>query len=446
MHSKQDYKLYSNHILKTQLKKMKQIVTITLLFVVGLSSFFAQVSDVNNPENGYTLKEVVILSRHNVRAPLSGKNSVLGKVTSHQWTDWTANSSELTLKGGVLETMMGQYFRKWVESENLFTEGKCPNSDEINIYANSMQRTIATAGYFKAGFIPTCDRSVYHRFSPSKMDPVFFPRLTKVSDKFRRKVIRELGGERGIAAAIGEKLKESYELIENIIDIKNSVACNELDICSLSENNNQLMFILGQEPALTGSLKIATGISDALVLQYFEEKDRMKASFGHYLTRKDWENISKVKDVYGDLLFSSPTVAVNVAHPLLEYIREELKSDVRKFTYLNGHDSNIVSVVSALKFKPYSLPNTIEKKAPIGGKLVFEKWQDNKTKEMYVRINMIYQTTDQLRNLESLSMKNPPAVYTMELSGLESTNWGFYPIDDVMERFNEAILEYENID
>jgi len=420
------------------------MLMVALFCAFGLGLFFAQRRDYTND---YTLKEVVVLSRHNVRAPLSDENSLLGKVTPHKWNNWTSKSSELTLRGGILETMMGQYFRKWLESANLFREGQCPNTDEINIYANSMQRTIATAQYFKAGFIPTCDMNVYHRFLPSKMDPIFFPRITKLSKKFKERVIKELGGESAISATIGEELKDSYELIENVTGIKNSVACREMNICSLSSNDDtQLVLNLGQEPGVTGTFKIATQISDALILQYFEEGDEKKAAFGHNLTLADWKKISKVKDVYGDLLFSSPSIAVNVAHPLLTYIKDELASDVRKFTYLNGHDSNIVSVASALKFKPYSLPYTLEKKAPIGGKLVFEKWENNKTKKMYVRINMFYQTTYQLRNLEPLTLENAPAVYTMELSGLKSEKRGFYALDEVMERFEEAISEYENIE
>lgn len=193
------------------------------LFILLSLSFNFNLLSAQNPDSkqfrdNYELKEVVILSRHNIRAPLSGGNSMLAKVTNHKWTEWTANASELTLKGGVLETMMGQYFRKWLEAEGLFKDGYCPNTDEVNIYSNSMQRTIATAEYFKAGFLPICNMDIYHRFSPSKMDPVFFPRLTKVSEDFKKQALKEIssmGGERGIIG-INESLKTSYETTHNI--------------------------------------------------------------------------------------------------------------------------------------------------------------------------------------------------------------------------------------
>ncbi len=60
----------------------------------------------------YTLEEAVVLSRHNIRSPLSGKGSVLSRITPHEWFAWTSAPGELSRKGGVLETQMGQFFRQ----------------------------------------------------------------------------------------------------------------------------------------------------------------------------------------------------------------------------------------------------------------------------------------------------------------------------------------------
>ncbi|MCR5661355.1 MAG: hypothetical protein K6G50_04400, partial [bacterium] len=35
--------------------------------------------------DGYVLEQAVVLSRHNIRSPLSGSGSNLGKITPHQW-------------------------------------------------------------------------------------------------------------------------------------------------------------------------------------------------------------------------------------------------------------------------------------------------------------------------------------------------------------------------
>ena len=416
------------------------------LILVCPSLVSAQLKRSSSFKEKYTLKEVVILSRHNIRSPLSTNGSALGRLTPHSWTQWSSASSELTLRGGTLETMMGQFFRKWLVDAGMFTENYVPNTDEVNFYANSMQRTIATAQYFSSGFMPVANLTVNHRFAPSKMDPIFFPRLTKVSDAFSEEAMRQIaaiGGKKGMTG-IHEDLKDSYRIIADVLDLKDSPACLSGQTCTFDKDDTRIIFKQGAEPAMKGSLKLANSASDAFILQYYEEPDAKKAAFGHNITITDWEKIAKIKDVYGDVLFSAPIVAYNVAHPLLVYMNDELNSKDRKFTFLCGHDSNIASVNAALEIENYELPNSIEKKTPIGSKLVFEKWADKEGKE-YIAVNIVYQSTDQLRNLELLNLNNPPMVYPLKLKGLNMNTDELYPFHEVASRFNKAITAYESI-
>ena len=424
--------------------KMKFINIVLLLLCPLLAMGQLQRSEAF--KNQYKLKEVVILSRHNIRSSLSVNGSVLQKMTPHQWIKWSAAPSELTLRGGALETIMGQFFRKWTVNEGLFAENAVPTVDEVNFYANSMQRTIATAQYFSSGFMPVANLHINHRFTPSKMDPVFFPALTKSSEAFKAQALKEIaamGGKKGIVG-INEGLKDSYQLIEKVLDLKHSPACQSGEVCAFDDYNTQLKLEKGDEPNMKGSLKFANSASDALILQYYEEADPVQAAFGQKLTNADWEKIAKVKDVYGDVLFTAPIVAVNVAHPLLVYMKDELNAKNRKFTFLCGHDSNIASVNAALEVEEYSLPQSIEKKTPIGSKLVFEKWVDKAGKE-FVAVNIVYQTTEQLRNVSLLNLENPPIVFSLKLKGLQANADGLYTIESVNDRFDKAIRAYEAI-
>lgn len=402
----------------------------------------------NHPEgfdDKYDLEEMVVLSRHSIRAPLSGNGSALGNLTSHQWTNWSAAPSELTSRGGALETIMGQYFRKYLADQGLFPENYVPTTDDVNIYANSMQRTIATAQYFTSGFMPMANLTVNHRFSPSKMDPVFFPRLTKVNPEFTAQAMKEIaamGGKNGIRG-INEALKDNYTLIADVLDLQHSPAAKD-GMKAFDNYDTEIILELGEEPRMKGSLKDANSASDAFILQYYEEPDSIKAGFGKNLTRDQWAQIAKIKDVYGDVLFAAPIVAANVANPLLRYMYDELNAEDRKFTYLVGHDSNIASVTAALGVEEYELPNAIEKKTPIGSKLVMEKWKAKDGKE-YVSINLVYQTPDQLRNISLLDLNNPPMVFPLKLKGLTPNEDGLYLLEDINKRFAECFEAYENI-
>lgn len=394
----------------------------------------------------YKLKEVVILSRHNIRSPLSTNGSALSKMTPHEWTNWSSAASELTLRGGVLETEMGQFFRKWTIETGLFKDNYVPTIDEVNVYANSMQRCIATAQYFSGGFMPVANLRVNHRYVPSKMDPIFFPRLTKSTEAFRTEAMKQInamGGKEGLVG-INKSLKESYDLIAKVLDMKQSEYYKKGEIKDFVNNDTQITLELYQEPGMKGSLKNANSASDAFILQYYEEPDGMKAAFGHKLTTEDWTKIAKVKDVYGDVLFTAPIVAVNVAHPLLQYMYDELNDKDRKFTFLCGHDSNIASVDAALGVEEYSLPNSIEKKTPIGSKLVLEKWVDAAGKA-YIAVNLVYQSTDQLKQMSLLDLQHAPQVFSLKLKGLNQNTDGLYTFEAVNARFLQAIRAYDDI-
>ena len=418
-----------------------------LLFAILPTSTFAQKQRSQAFKEKYILKEAVILSRHNIRAPLSTKGSLLEKVTTHPWFEWTAGASELTTRGGALENQFGLYFRKWLVDAGLFKENANPTTNEVNVYANSMQRCIATANYFKTALFPVGDVKVNHRFVPSKMDPVFFPRLTKTSKSFKAQALKEIaamGGKKGIVG-INEDLKECYEITAKVLDLKNSPACKQDNLCAFDNYNTQIILEKGDEPRMKGSLKDANTCSDALILQYYEEPDSKKAAFGHNITLTDWTKIARIKDVYGDVLFAAPTVAVNVAHPLLVYMYDELSDKDRKLSFLCGHDSNIASVTAALEVEPYDLPNSIEKKTPIGCKLVFEKFE-GKDGQMYCDINLTYQSTDQLRNIAMLGLNNPPQIFPISLKGLQKNADGLYLLNDVKARFMKAIRAYDKIE
>lgn len=414
----------------------KAYKTILYFLLLGVSlSSFAQVNYPDDFSERYTLKQVVVLSRHNIRSPLSGRHSTMQRITPHEWYHWSSAPSELSLRGGALETMMGQYFRKWLVSKGLLQENEIPSEGAMRFYANSLQRTIATAQYFSSGMLPVANIRIEHHCQIGKMDSVFAPQITDDSEVFKaiaQRQITAMGGEKGLIG-IGEKMADNYKILERVLDMDQSKACLEGDSCHFRTDDAHVYLIKYREPGMGGSLRLACQAADALTLQYYEEPDAVKAAFGDTLRWEDWESIAAIKDWYGDVLFTAPVVARQVARPLLRTILEELQTEGRKFTFLCGHDSNIASVLAALDAEDYSLPKTIEKKTPIGCKLVIEKWEDTEGKS-FATLNLVYQSTEQLRNMALLDLENPPVVYPIRLKGLHANADGFYPFDTLIQR------------
>lgn len=432
---------------------MKKTVFASLLAILIIGSCnISNAQQVRSKEfkDKYQLKEAVVLSRHNIRSPLSDSNSPLGKMTPHQWNKWTAGTSELTLRGGVLETEMGQYFRKWAVDAGLFPENYVPTADDLNVIANSMQRCIATAQYFTSGFMPVGGVTVNHRYTPSKMDPLFNPQLTKMSPEFveiAMAQINAMGGGKGLVG-VNQGISEDYKLMMEVLDVKDSPLAkgNDPYLKSFDNYNTEIILEKFKEPSMASgsALKELNSASDAFILQYYEQPDSLKAAFGHKLSRKDWERLAHVKDTYQDVLFTAPIVATNVAYPLIQYMYDELRSPDRKFTFLVGHDSNISAVATALGIEDYELPYAIEKKTPIGSKIVFEKFTGSDGQE-YADINIVYQSVDQLKNMSLLDLENPPVIYQLSLSGVEKNSDGLYKMTDLLNAFEKAIAAYQAI-
>ena len=63
----------------------------------------------------------------------------------------------------------------------------------------------------------------------------------------------------------------------------------------------------------------------------------------------------------------------------------------------------------------------------------------------YADINIVYQSVDQLRNMELLDLNNPPIIYPLTLKGLQKNTDGLYLMSDVNARFEQALRDYENI-
>lgn len=385
----------------------------------------------------YALEQMVVLSRHNIRSPLVSKTSILSRMTDsdYQWFSWEGEPSQLTPKGERLESKMGTFFREWLAEKDILGEyGRDPYA--FRFYANAKQRCQKTARSFADALLPGKDPKVEMNIQFDAMDPVFHPQITKLSPEFEAQSqieVQEILNDPEI------KLAERFALIENVVNITGSPAYP--DTVGFSQFPTSVSFNLNAEPSMAGGLKMACTFADALVLQYYEEPDEIKAGFGKTLSIDDWTNISLVKEWYGDVLFTAPSVCVNVAHPLLLTILSEIQNEKRVFSFLCGHDSNIGSVLASLEAEPYELDGAIEQRTPIGAKVVFEKFTDKDGVE-YADIWLVYASVQQLRGETALSYNNPPMARQISLKGLKTNPDGMYLLSDVEERFVKAIDAY----
>ena len=398
-----------------------------LKIILGLSFVLSFSAQAIETLDNYTLEQVVVFSRHGLRAPLSSPTSTLGKITPNQWPQWDTPASYLTTRGGVLESYFGHYFNEWLVDNKLLTENTCPSENEVYIYTNSLQRTIATGQYFTVGAFPGCIVPIIHKEKLGTMDPVFFPVISDDNPEFKQAAITSINQTahaKGIEG-LNQKLNNTYQDLSNIINYTQSTNCLADKQCDFTDLPTKIIIEKGKEPGITGPLRTGTSIADAFILQYYEGAPLQDIAWGKIKNNKQFEQLVAIKEYYNTILFGSPVIAKQVAANLINYINQTFsEKNHTKFTFLVGHDSNVASLFSALKIKSYTLPDQFET-TPIGGKVVFQKWRDNHSGEALMKIEYFYQSTDQIRNLTQLNRNNPPHKVTLEMENCPTNTMGF---------------------
>ena len=416
-------------------------MTALLAILFGGMTVQAQIERSDGFRSKYELKEVVVMSRHNIRSPLTSGGAAYMRVTPHEWFKWSSPSSQLSLRGGVLETEMGQFFRKWVVDAGLLPDNCRPEGEEVLFYANSRQRTFATAKYFSAGFLPFANVEITRKYNEDKFDNTFKAQFTKMNDAYRQKILDEMKEISGGPEAMMTAVQPTLTMMEEVLDMANSPAAKN-DSAHFWFDDTKFKLEKDDEPRMTGGYTLANSVADALILQNYESEDM--AAFGHELTLDQWRAISGVKEVYDRLLYTTHSAAVNLSYPLVSRIREELQRTDRKFMFLCGHDVNLGSISAALRFNLPETVNAIERRTPIGSKIVFEKWCDGS--EDYVAVNLVYASLDQMHNRTLLSTDMPPMVLPITIEGLTANSDGLYRLADLDGRMAEAMAEYDAIE
>ena len=389
---------------------------------------------------GYQVERVFMLSRHNIRSPLSDGESMLGKIVSGKWFAWSSASGELSVRGGLLETSMGQFFRKWTEQTGLFPVNYQPDKAAVRVYANGYQRTQATARFFAAGLLPLADITVECYAPLNAMDEIFKPRLRFCSDRYKADVMAQIAGLGGISGLDGLHAGQldALRLLMDVTGMKDNAVYQSGEYGDLLENDLEILLEEGSAPETRGWLKTATSVADAMIMQYYEEPDDLKAAFGHELTDDQWRMISGIVTTFGEVLYGVPLIAVNAAHPMLETIRNELTANGRKFSFYCGHDANLASVIGALDTEEYTLPEAIETRTPVGAKLMFVRLTDEGGNAWY-DVSLVYQSTRQMRGAEILDASNPPLKYPMRFKDVPVNEQGLIAESDLLKLLDEKI-------
>ncbi|CAH4036284.1 glucose-1-phosphatase-like [Pieris brassicae] len=398
------------------------------LFLCFTLCLFIVLIILDRPVNQYQLEKVIILSRHNLRTPLSKD---LDKITPLSWPKWKEEPGYLTEKGFVLEGYMGSFFKYWLNSNDLLLSG-CPKKDEFYVYSNNMQRTLMSSKAFITKAFPGCEITIHQ--STKKYDPVFSPFIHNNTDNFRNIAIEEMDSV--LESLI---LKSSYNFMENILDYQTSELCKIDKKCDMATEKNLINITVGRKPSVTGPIKLCNMAIDAFFMEYYGGLPIHDIAWGKLSDMTDWNQILPLTYGYHNVTFNTTHVAKDIAKPLLKYLYNLFIQNYPTVTLLMGHDANINVLLNAMDFKPFILKNEFVP-TPIGGKLVFQKWKDLNSKKFLLKINYVYQSIEQIRKGTVLSKNNPPMFQLLELKNCKANVDGFCDWDEFLNFLHTIVL------
>ncbi len=380
------------------------------------------------------LRQVVIVSRHNLRAPLDTAVRALRESTTNTWFAWTSAPGELSRKGAALETAMGGWFRDWLVEEGLFERNVRLTSDQVRFFANNMQRTVATARCFAAGFMPEADVVVEHHPFGGPRDPRFSIGVPKADAALSNRVYRQVAEMMGGAGGLDRQLAPAYELLGRVIDYPSSPRGSRPGAAPFASTGvSSFDFVRPPNSiGLHGPIGEAYPVADSLLLQLYEDATPA-ASFGYPLSWTGWCLIGDVKETYINMRYRTKAMSAALGARLLPELAEPLRRGGPRLTFVAGHDTTLAWVGAQLDVEHYELPGAVERRTPIGSKIVLGRWRCDDGLDR-VSVDFVYQTAAHIRAGQFADRAHPPRVFRLRLKGLTPDAEGRYPLADVLPR------------
>jgi 4-phytase/acid phosphatase len=385
----------------------------TLLLVAALLLATTVVPAQTHTSKGHdkdVLRFTLILSRHGIRPPLTAA-STLDRYSADPWPEWEVPLGYLTPHGGEALRQMGAYMRLDFARNGLLPTAGCLDSKEVYFYADTDERNIMSTYSTLAGLAPGCDPLPVNTIvpGPGVRDPIFSP----MSGSFRAPTMEAIAADR--QATLGNDPAAFFSLAGN----------PELQ---------EFARILAPDPAHPAAkpildearpLTAASSMVEDVLLEYVDDKPMQEVGWG----RVDESTLHRLMPLHTKqfvLSTRTPLAARTQGSNMLAHILDTLEQAAQnrqtqdavpvpgalgpvgtRVVYISGHDSNLCYIGGLLGV--HWTVEDLTDDTPPDSQIVFELWQNRKTKRYIVRLLYRAQTIDQLRTGQALSPANAPA-------------------------------------
>ncbi len=378
------------------------------------------------------LERVVLLYRHGVRSPLPGEIQ-LDEINRKAWPSWSQAPSELTQHGIAGVALMGRYDRQRLVAHQLFAAQGCPDSSSIWFWANTDQRTIASAQALAQGFAPGCAISIGHQ-PPGSEDPLFHPIEAGAVSWSAADAVASIqahsGGPNALTASHADDLAAMAQVMGCGAD-------STAPFCDAQNWRGALTVSPDQKHlALSGPIASTSGTAEAILMAYVEGKPLSDVGWGRTDAGK-LESLSRLHSLLFDIYARPDYMAQRVAAVMSKHLIATLQDDhAPRLSVMVGSDNNIVALASVLDLH-FKMPGYGKDDPPVGGALGMELWRDAANRR-YVRVFYQAQSLAQLRALQPINERQPPATLTLHPAGCVPNKQGLCTLASVITQLERA--------
>ncbi len=379
-----------------------------MLWMVLAATAGAQARPAQDAAPQLQVEQVVMLFRHGVRAPLQGE-AAAAALADRPWPVWDTPASLLTAHGRTGVQLSGDYTRQWLLRDGVLPATGCPAAGAVSVYANTDQRTIASAQILAEALAPGCGLQAGHQPQGSD-DPLFRPveagAVDFDADAAVASIQRQTGGPGAVVAPYAKELRT----MQQILGCSAKTCDFEHMPSSLSASAN------GRGIAMHGPLDLTSGTAEVLILQYTEGLPLDQVGWGR-ATRERIGVVSRLHALLFEIYARPQYMAARAGAPLARRVLDTLGvAHAPKLSVLVASDTHIAALSGLLDLH-FHLPGFGQDDSPPGGALVLEQLRDVRSGQRYVRLRYQAQSLDQLRALTPLSLRKPPLLQTLRVPG-----------------------------
>lgn len=355
------------------------------------------------------VEHVVIVMRHGVRAPIVGE-APEGTLTRDPWPTWPVPAEHLTPHGARALEVLGRADRAWFTKLGVLPARGCPAPDQVRIWTNNVQRTIASGEAFAHGLAPGCDLPVGHRVA-GEVDPLFEPLRAGVAPFDPAAAIASIQAYTGGVDRLAARLKPQLSELDRVLGCDARLGCQPKHPSSVRASAD------GRGVDLTGPVRDASGTAQVLLLQYVEGLSPSPSRW-RGVEPKALKRLGALHAALFDVFTRPPYMTARQAGPLARRVLESLARPTPGVDVFVGHDTNVTALAAALGAS-LAAPGYATGDVPPGGALVFLRLVDDAGRRS-IQVRYQTQSPEGLRRANDQLSKPLVAVWGQDRNAISS--------------------------